>query len=52
MFEIFADFILENSEVNEQFLRDFEILSVLKGDLEPIDQYMDEVAYKNLDYKL
>ena len=46
------DFILENQQVNEKFLADFEILSVLKGDLEPIDQYMDEIAYKNLDYKL
>jgi hypothetical protein len=48
----FLDFILENSEVNESFLKQFEVLSVLKGDLEPIDQFMDEVAYKNLDYKL
>ena len=46
------DFILENQQVNEKFLSEFEILSVLKGDLEPIDQYMDEIAYKNLDYKL
>ena len=46
------DFILDNCEVDEQFLHKFEILSVLKGDFGPIDQYMDEIAYKNLDYKL
>ena len=46
------DFILENSEVNENFLHKFEILGVLKGNMEPIDDYMDEVAYKNLDSKI
>ena len=31
------DFIFEDVEVNEQFLRDFEIMNVLKGDFDPID---------------
>ena len=47
-----VDFILENAEVNEQFLANFEILGILKGNLTPIDEYLDEIAYKNLDYKL
>ena len=46
------DFIFEDVEVDEQFLRDFEIMNVLKGDFDPIDQYLEEIAYKNLDYKL
>ena len=47
-----SDFILENTKVDESFLQDIEVLSVLKGDFEPIDKYLDHVAYKNLDYKL
>ena len=46
------EFIHEDCEVDESFLHKFEILGVLKGNLEPIDEYLDEIAYKNLDYKL
>lgn len=46
------DFILENGKVDERFLNKFEILSVLRGDFDPINSYMDEICYKNLDYKL
>ena len=46
------DFILENANVNENFLHNFEILGVLKGNMEPVDEYLEEIAYKNLDYKL
>jgi hypothetical protein len=28
------------------------VLSILKGNLDPLQFYMDEVAYKNLDYKM
>ena len=43
---------MEDKDVDESFLRRFEILSVLKGNLDPINEYLDEVAYKNLDYKM
>ncbi len=46
------EFILEDHDVDEGFLHYFEILSVLKGNLDPTFQYVQEVAYKNLDYKL
>ena len=46
------DFILENANVNENFLHNFEILGVLKGNMEPVDEYLEEIAYKNLDHKL
>ena len=46
------DFILDNAEVDESFLHKIEVLAVLQGNLSPIDDYLDEIAYKNLDYKL
>ena len=46
------DFILDNGKVDERFLSKFEILSVLRGDFDPINEYMDEICFKNLDYKL
>ena len=46
------DFLLENDEVSEKFLHNFEILGMLKGNLGPVDDYLEEIAYKNLDYKL
>ena len=29
-----------------------EVLQILKGDLDPLQTYIDEYAYKNLDYKM
>ena len=46
------DFILENTNVNEEHLSQFEILGLLQGNLQPIDTYLEEYAYKNLDYKI
>ena len=44
---------MENGKVDESFLMDFEILQILQGgDFSPIDQYLEQIAYKNLDYKL
>ena len=37
--------------MDEGQLNSFEVLTILKGDLEPLNLYMDELAYKNLDYK-
>ena len=47
-----SEFILENNRVDESFMHDFEILQVLKGDFDPLQLYLDKLAYKNLDYKL
>ena len=33
-------------------MHEFEILQVLKGDFDPLQLYLDKLAYKNLDYKL
>ena len=46
------EFILENSKVDEEHLNKFEILGLLQGNLEPLDTYLDEYAYKNIDYKI
>ena len=43
---------MDDEKVDESFLQDFEILSILKGDFSPIDSFMDKIAYNNLDYKL
>jgi len=32
-------------------MRKFEILSVLKGNLDPVTWYIDDVAYANLDVR-
>ena len=37
--------------MDEGQLHSFEVLTILKGDLEPLNLYMDELAYNNLDYK-
>ena len=46
------DFILENAHVNEEYLNKFEVLGILQGNLQPIDTYLEEYTYKNLDYKI
>ncbi len=46
------EYIFEDREVDERFLHKFEIIAILRGDLDPLTQYIDEIAYKNLDYKL
>ena len=38
--------------MDEGQLHSFEVLQILKGDLDPLNLYMDEVAYTNLDYKM
>eukprot|EP00347_Sterkiella_histriomuscorum_P014863 403359236 len=45
-------FIFEDREVDEKFLHKFEVISILKGNLDPLTQYVDEIAYKSLDYKM
>ena len=45
-------FIFEDKELEEGELHKFEVLSILKGNLDPLQFYQDKVAYNNLDYKL
>ena len=45
-------FIFEDKELDEGELHQFEVLSILKGNLDPLQFYQDKIAYKNLDYKL
>ena len=44
-------FVMEDKEMDEGQLHSFEVLTILKGDLEPLNLFMDELAYTNLDYK-
>lgn len=46
------EFIFEDKELEEGELHKFEVLSILKGNLDPLQFYQDKVAYNNLDYKL
>jgi len=39
---------MQNRKVDERYLKSFEVLSVLKGNLDPLTWYQDEVAYNNL----
>ena len=45
-------FRLEDKELEGGELSKFEVLSVLKGNLDPLEYFTHEVAFKNLDYKL
>ena len=45
-------FILEDKEMDEGQLHSFEVLQILKGDLEPLNLYTEDIAYNNLDYKM
>lgn len=40
------------TEFDESQLHKYEILSILKGNLEPLQSYQDDFIYKNIDYKL
>ena len=44
--------MLEDREVEEGELHKFEVLSILKGNLDPLEYFTHEVAFKNLDYKM
>ena len=44
--------MLEDRELEEGELHKFEVLSILKGNLDPLEYFTHEVAYKNLDYKM
>ena len=46
------EFIFEDKELEEGELHKFEVLSILKGNLDPLQFYQDKLAYNNLDYKL
>ncbi|CDW75591.1 UNKNOWN [Stylonychia lemnae] len=46
------EFMFEDREVDERFLHKLEVIGVLRGNLDPLTQYVDEIAYKNLDYKM
>ena len=46
------NFILDDKEMDEGQLHSFEVLQILKGDLDPLNLYMDDIAYTNLDYKM
>ena len=47
------EFIFDNKpDIEEGQLTNIEVTQVLKGDLEPIQTYLDDYAYKNLDYKM
>ena len=47
------EFMFDDScDLEEGELRDVEVLQILKGDLDPIHTYSEELAYKNLDFKM
>ena len=42
----------DNCDLEEGELSDVEVLQILKGDLDPIHTYAEDLAYKNMDYKM
>mmetsp|Transcript_9067 Transcript_9067/g.10260 ORF Transcript_9067/g.10260 Transcript_9067/m.10260 type:complete len:95 (+) Transcript_9067:19-303(+) len=41
-------FVFEEDSADLQFLKHFEVLSVLKGDLQPIMQFVDNTTYSEV----
>ena len=41
-------FVFEDDSCDLQFLKHFEILSVLKGDLQPIMQFLENATYSEV----
>ena len=42
----------ETNDMEDGELSGIEVLQILKGDLDPIHSYAEELAYKNLDFKM
>ena len=45
-------FMFDDKELEEGELSKFEVLSILKGNLDPLQHYSECTAYTNLSYKL